>query len=569
MSSVDLKKFLEALEAVKQDYTCPVCKELCKDPVTLSKCFHIVCGVHFEGLKTCPSCNIDLKGCNMTYDDNLGPCIDSTRQLDTMFENYRLEVTKDENFVPSTGKRSKLKKVGDKPDDTTSKQDIPSEIQEKSAQKQVNKAAPLKDTSNNKRKRKANPVEKYKAMCNEGAKTQDVESKTRSENINLSFMSNASLKINKIEKRNNKGETMLHISCRLGKIDKVMELLNQGANTNTKDNAGWTPLHEVVQNGRLDLVTLLLQYNTLINVPGQGNETPLHEAVRYGHLAIAEELVKNGADVTVKNCKGETPLQLASDKMKNVLEQAAENIIQTQGVNVTIISEMCTEFDYGDIRIYTMSQNKSVHSNLKLLAKAHSNLHIEAKLNKKVTHLIVDADRDGICQTSNDVLLGIVNSLWIISSEWITKSTDEKLEPFVKYEVSGVGTTTNKGPKNSRYNKYKQFPGIFNGCHFYFHNFNIKHESSKTIVLTKQILAKLVTDAGGLVLRRVPNPESIPDSEKLVPYHAKKDGKLVNCSHYIIFKDMYEPMYNMQHLKALPVGWLIECIEKYELCEPW
>lgn len=565
---MDLSKFLKVLEAVKQDCTCPVCKELCKDPVTLSKCFHIICGAHFEGLKTCPSCNIDVKGC-MTYNDGLGPCIESTRQLDNMFAKYKVAVKRDENIVPSANKRSKLKNVDGKPVDTTSERDIVFEIQEKSAQKQVDKATPLIDASNNKKKRKGTSVEKYKANSSKGAQTQNAESKIRSENINMSFTSNASLKMNKVEKRNNKGETMLHISCRLGKIDKVMELLNQGANTNTKDNAGWTPLHEVVQNGRLDLVTLLLRYNTLTNVPGSGNETPLHEAVRYEHLEIAEELVKNGANVNVKNCKGETPLQLASDKMKRVLAEAAEHIINTQGVNVTMISEMYTEFDYEDIRVYNVSQNKSVHNKLKVLVKAHSNLRIETKFNKEVTHLIVDADEDGICQTSNDVLLGIVSSLWIINADWITKSTEEKLEPFDKYEVTGVGTKTYKGPKNSRYNKYKQYPGIFDGCHFYFHNFNTRHEVSKTIVLTKQTLSKLVTDAGGIVLRRVPNPESIPDSEKLVPYHAEKDGKLVHCSHYIIFKNMYEPMYNMQHLKALPVGWFLECIEKYELCEPW
>lgn len=97
----------------------------------------------------------------------------------------------------------------------------------------------------------------------------------------------------------------------------------------------------------------------------------------------------------------------------------------------------------------------------------------------------------------------------------------------------------------------------------------MKYEISKSIVVTKAILSKLITDAGGIVLRRAPNPEQIPDAEKLVPYHAKRGSKLMNCSHYIIYKNLYEPMYNMQHLKALPIGWLIECIEKYELCEPW
>lgn len=133
----------------------------------------------------------------------------------------------------------------------------------------------------------------------------------------------------------------------------------------------------------------------------------------------------------------------------------------------------------------------------------------------------------------------------------------------------GVGTKLYNGPRNSRYNRYKQLPGIFDGCHFYLHNFNVQHEVTSSIVLTKAVLTKLITDAGGVVLRRVPNPELIPEAEQLVPYHAREGSKLWCCSHYIIFKDMYEPMYNMAHIKALPIGWLIECIEKYELCEPW
>lgn len=480
----------------------------------------------------------------MYVDDRLGLTIDSTKKLDEIFEPYKPKENPKE--LSSTKKRGKQNSTAD---------DSPKE--------------PLKvDNSNKKRIKKEEDMDDKDLKENKSNQATKSDSKSKSENVNISFVSNASSKFNKgIEKRNNKGETNLHIACRLGKIDKVTELLDLGANTNTKDNAGWTPLHEVVQNGRLDLVKLLLQYNTLINVPGQSNETPLHEAVRYNHSDIAEELVKNGADINARNCKGETPLQLASAEMKDVLTTALENIIQTQGVNITIMSELHSALDFDDIRVYCTSQYRSVLNKLKMLAKHHSNLHIEPKLTKKVTHIIVDAE-DGICLSSLDILQGIVYGCWILSSEWVTKSTDEKLESFNSYEVSGVGTTTFKGPKNSRFNKYKQLPGVFDGCHFYLHNFHTKYEISKTIVLTKAVLTKLITEAGGVVLRRVPNPESIPDSEKLVPYHAAKGGKLVNCSHYIIFKDIFEPMYNMSHLKALPVGWLIECIEKYELCEP-
>ncbi|KAM3956846.1 BRCA1-associated RING domain protein 1 [Aphomia sociella] len=521
MSTEDLNAFLKALDAVKQDHTCGYCSELCKNPVTLSNCFHLICADHFANLKFCPVCKISLAGCSTFSDDRINKSIESVTELGEIFDKFKPEDLRSTKFASIT------KKVH-----TKQKSDKASSVNNKKATKTV-----LTDKTNH-----AKP------------------------DMNSSMLSSVSLKT--AEKRNNKGETMLHIACRLGKIEKVTELLNQGANTNTKDNAGWTPLHEVVQNGRLDLVTLLLQYNTLINVPGQSNETPLHEAVRYNHMAIARELVRNGADINIRNCKGETPVQLAVGEMKKTLLSASEEVIQTQTLNVTHMSALYSELESEDIRVYCISEYRTVHNKLKSLVKHHSNLHIEVKFTKKVTHLVVDAEDDGVCPSSLDILQGIVSNMWIISSQWITKSTDDKLEEFNNYEITGVGSKAYNGPKNSRYNKYKQLPGLFNGCHMYLHNFNTKYEITKSIVVTKAILTKLITDAGGIVLRRVPNPESIPESEKLVPYHAKKDGKLTNCSHYIIFKDVYEPMYNMQHLKALPVGWLIECIEKYELCEP-
>ncbi|XP_053620002.1 BRCA1-associated RING domain protein 1-like [Plodia interpunctella] len=526
MYGENLKAFLTALDVVKQDYICGFCGELCKDPITLSKCFHMICSQHFSILRNCPVCNVSLEGCNTFSDHRVEKCIESAKELDVIFKNMKSD---------ELGSAKEPTKKGN-------------------ASKTISKST--KESKN---------VEKVTRKASKNILSDKTNQATKNE-MDSSFVSSLSTKAT--EKRNQKGETLLHIACRFGKMDKVMELLSNGANTNTKDYAGWTPLHEVVQNGNLDLVILLLQYNAMVNVPGQSNETPLHEAVRYNHVDIVKELVRNGADINSRNCKGETPMQLASDDMKKVLLDAANDVVHTQTVNVTLMSELYSKLDYEDIRVYCSSEQRKIINKLKLLAKHHSNLNIEFKFTKKVTHIIVDSDDNGICTSSIDILLGIVSSVWILSAQWVLKSTEEKLEPFEKYEVAGVGSKTYNGPKNSRYNKYKQLPGLFNGCHIYLHNFNTKYEITKSIIVTKAILTKLIMDAGGIVLRRVPNPESIPESEKLVPYHARKDGKLSNCAHYIVFKDIYEPMYNMNHLKALPVGWLIECIEKYELCEP-
>lgn len=610
MTSESLNKLLKALDAVKKDHTCGVCLEFCNNPVTLSKCFHIICSEHFEELKFCPTCKTDLEGCTTYFDSSLAVSVDATRELDKFFQNYvTKELSKDDEQhalqIPNTSveirkketrkaknienanvKLTKITSTRSKPilkltsvsldNKPTTESDIGSKNVENTEKNTLEKdKKPLQLQLKNVG---LNASEENTLLDSDGSSKQlkrtykDTISSSKENDMKSTSetqITTVSIKFNKEnEKRNSKGETLLHIACRLGKVERIVELLKLGANTNTKDNAGWTPLHELVQNGRLDLVKLLLQYNTLIDVPGPGNETPLHEAVRYNHTDIAIELVKHGADIYARNCKGETPCELASMHMKKKLFAAAEEIIQTQSLNITQISLLYSDMDFDDIKVFCMSTFDKVHNKLKILSKSHNNLAIETKFNKKVTHLIVDTE-DGVCTSSIEVLQAIVNSLWILNTEWVTKSTKNKLETFESYEVIGVGNKYYNGPKNSRYNKYKQLPGVFDGCHFYLHNFNSKYEVTKSLVLTKANLSKLIIDAGGVVLNRVPNPEAIPDQEKLVPYHAKKDGKLVDCTNYIIFKDMYQPMYNMKHLKALPIGWLIECLEKYELCEPW
>ncbi|XP_048003613.1 BRCA1-associated RING domain protein 1-like [Leguminivora glycinivorella] len=523
MSKKDYNNLIKALDDMNKCLFCVECHQFCKNPVTLSKCFHLICSEHFQDLSNCPKCKVSLNDCTTWSDDKLNDAVHAAKNLSAMFE--------------------------------LSKENKPCDSVEESPGKAVNKISEsLPDTP---------LLNEILAPKRTPAAKQDVLN-----NSTLSLASNISKSGKTVEKRNNKGETALHIACRMGKADKVAKLLSEGASTNTKDNAGWTPLHEVVQNGRQDLLKLLLRHNTLVNVPGQGNETPLHEAIRYNYIEIAKDLVAHGADINARNCKGETPLSLATPEIAAIMKDIAEKRFITEDTLDSDLIQKQIELDYEDIKVFCVSQSRSVTNKLKALTKHHSNLHVEQKFSNKVTHLIVDAE-DGICDSSLEVLQGIVNNLWILTSKWVTASTDYNLASFEEYEVLGVSTTTYRGPKNARYNKYKLLPGIFNGCHFYFHSFNTKYKISDKIEVTKAILSKLVTDAGGIALRRAPNPESIPESEKLIPYHAQRDGKLYNCSHYIIYKDMYEPLYNMAHLKALPIGWLIECIEKYQLCEPW
>lgn len=56
-------------------------------------------------------------------------------------------------------------------------------------------------------------------------------------------------KVARVHRRNERGETPLHIAARKGDAKTVRSLLREGADVNCVDYAGWTPLHESCNHG--------------------------------------------------------------------------------------------------------------------------------------------------------------------------------------------------------------------------------------------------------------------------------------------------------------------------------
>ncbi|XP_073533105.1 tonsoku-like protein [Phyllobates terribilis] len=112
-------------------------------------------------------------------------------------------------------------------------------------------------------------------------------------------------------RRNEKGETVLHRACIEGNAKMVQSLLEKGHPLNPRDYCGWTPLHEACNHGHLDVVQLLLERGANINDPGGPlceGITPLHDALSSGNFHVAQLLINRGASVTQKTTKGAAPL---------------------------------------------------------------------------------------------------------------------------------------------------------------------------------------------------------------------------------------------------------------------
>ncbi|XP_078688710.1 uncharacterized protein LOC144920404 isoform X6 [Branchiostoma floridae x Branchiostoma belcheri] len=126
--------------------------------------------------------------------------------------------------------------------------------------------------------------------------------------------SSAKKKNDKVNKRNERGETPLHMAAIKGDADLLRQLIKQGAEVNAKDFAGWTPLHEACNHGYYEVAKMLLQAGANVNTQGLDDDTPLHDAASNGHPHIVELLLKHGADPLQANTKGKTPIDVAENE---------------------------------------------------------------------------------------------------------------------------------------------------------------------------------------------------------------------------------------------------------------
>ncbi|XP_043665858.1 tonsoku-like protein isoform X1 [Vespula pensylvanica] len=112
-------------------------------------------------------------------------------------------------------------------------------------------------------------------------------------------------------RRNEKGETQLHVACINGNIANVEKLLAAGHPTNVRDHCGWSPLHEAANHDYIEIAKLLLKSGANVNDPGGslcGGITPLHDAASCGNLSMMCLLMEYGANVTLRTKEGDTVL---------------------------------------------------------------------------------------------------------------------------------------------------------------------------------------------------------------------------------------------------------------------
>ena len=103
-----------------------------------------------------------------------------------------------------------------------------------------------------------------------------------------------------------------HMAACAGKLARVKELVEQGADINAQDKLGWTPLYCAASLGRTEVAAFLIAKGADVRTAATDSGTALHQAAQAGDLALVELMLSKGADVKAKTKRGNMPLHNAA-----------------------------------------------------------------------------------------------------------------------------------------------------------------------------------------------------------------------------------------------------------------
>ena len=88
--------------------------------------------------------------------------------------------------------------------------------------------------------------------------------------------------------------------------DRVVTLVESGANINAKNDDGESPLHFAAMYGNVQITRFLLSTGADIRIVDDEGNTPLHWAAAAGQLHQVRLLIDHGAAADAQNKMGQT-----------------------------------------------------------------------------------------------------------------------------------------------------------------------------------------------------------------------------------------------------------------------
>jgi len=119
-----------------------------------------------------------------------------------------------------------------------------------------------------------------------------------------------------------------------GDLERVKDLLDEGAEARVMNNEGMTPLHWAAHEGRANVIEELFHAGADLNAQDKDGMTPLHWASSKGRTEAVNLLLDLGAEINAADKRGETALHLAA----SLLQEEVIRILIDRGIYVYKLS---------------------------------------------------------------------------------------------------------------------------------------------------------------------------------------------------------------------------------------
>ena len=220
-----------------------------------------------------------------------------------------------------------------------------------------------------------------------------------------------------IDRKNDDGNTCLHIACEWGtSLDIIKFLIEKGFSVDAKNHIEQTPFHLAITHGRYSIFELLLSMPIDINAATGDGETPLHLATSANLCSFAERIFAhpNFSSLNHQDEYGDTPIFNACRMGDiNMLSMFADhqdcNLLIVNKCNETIFNIAC-RLKMAEVLRFLFSKITSYPPKL-FNHLGQTLLHIACSTNSLVTVETL-ASHDAIYSLSEDInLVDKINKL--------------------------------------------------------------------------------------------------------------------------------------------------------------
>ena len=192
-----------------------------------------------------------------------------------------------------------------------------------------------------------NSKKEKKNIFHDSNKCQNNEFNLNNNNLNKNPDNKSPIKIEEINKKNEKGYTYIYQSILSNNIKLLKELLINGANPNYPNDLNEPPLFLSINNNNFDAFLTLLKYKADCNISNKKGETPLHIAIEKKEKKFIQVLLKYNANPNIKNLyEGKTPTHLAI--INKIDDEEILNLLKGKNADIFYLKDKFNKsaFDY-------------------------------------------------------------------------------------------------------------------------------------------------------------------------------------------------------------------------------